>query len=494
MSSPSPLIAAAFSPDQFADLSRRWEAQLTEHLRRVTSGRELVQHRRSPVENIAAARRWMDEPTAGPPAARFEQLVSAMLARGQNLLHPHYIGHQVPGSSPIAALFDAVGSVTNQVMAVYEMGPWATAVERALVAQIGEHFGWRPDSFAGLITHGGSQANLTALLTARNVALPGSWEAGAARPGRPPVLIVQSDAHYCIARSAGILGLGTRQLVRVPLDTRRRMDPAALDQLLTNYRTLGQPVVAVCACAGATPTGAFDPLEAIAETCGRHRVWLHVDAAHGGGAIFSPQYRSLLTGIERADSVICDAHKLLFVPALCAFVLYRQREHRFETFQQDAPYLFDPTAPGDAAEFDTGLTTLECTKRAAGYGLWGLWSLFGPQLFTDLVERTFGLARWFWEQLVEAEDFVPLHEPQCNIVCFRFVPTNLRDAPTEVIGRFNREVRLRLVESGRFYIVQTNIDGSPALRLTVMNPLTDETVLSSLLDAIREIGAAIPAA
>src|SRR5690606_3885451 len=133
------------------------------------------------------------------------------------------------------------------------------------------------------------------------------------------------------------------------------------------------------------------------------------------------------------DSLIWDAHKMLFVPALCAFVFYRNPEHRFEAFRQDAPYLFDPAAPG-LADFDSGMKTIECTKRAAAFGLWGAWSLFGPELFGDLVDRTFDLGRVFYEKLTEADDFVPLHEPQCNIVAFRYVPAELREAPPEQIG------------------------------------------------------------
>lgn len=488
MSSPAERIAAAYDPPTFADLARRLASLLEEHFQRVARREGAVLNWHPPADNVAGAAGWLDAP--GPPTAqRFESIIREMLARGHNLHHPRYIGHQVPASAPLAALFDFVGSATNQVMAIYEMGPWASGVERALVDRLGERFGLPSGQFSGLVTHGGSLANLTALLTARNVSLPGAWEAGVARPGRPPVLVVQADAHYGLARSAGILGLGTRQIVRAPLDPRRRMDPAALNQLLTNFRTLGQPVVAVCACACATPTGAFDPLPEIVDVCERHQVWLHVDAAHGGGAVFSPRYRHLVEGLGRADSFICDAHKLLFVPALCAFVFYRRAEHRFEAFRQDAPYLFDPSAPGDVAQYDSGLATLECTKRAAAYGLWGLWSLFGPQLFADLVETTFDLGRRFWELLRETDDFVPLHEPQCNIVCFRYVPRGWREAPLETVGRFNQRIRRRLMESGRFYIVQTTLDGAAALRTTIMNPLTTADDLRRLLDDIREIGA-----
>ena len=426
-------------------------------------------------------------PTPADAADHFARLVKIMLERGLNLHDPRYIGHQVPAPVPIAGLFDAVGSVTNQVMAIYEMGPWSTAVEHAMIQELGAVIGWAPDTFAGTITHGGSLANLTALLTARNVALGDVWERGMAHEGAQPVVLAHADAHYSVARAAGILGLGSRQIVRVGLDERGRMDPHRLDEDLTRLRARNQPIVAVVACACATPTGAFDPLEDIADICRRHEVWLHVDAAHGGAALLSHRHRHLVAGLERADSVVWDAHKMLFVPGLCAFVFYREKSRRFEAFRQDAPYLFDPAAPG-LAEYDSGMKTVECTKRAAAFGLWGVWSLFGRQLFADLVDVTFALGRTFYEKLLAAEDFVPLHDPQCNIVAFRHIPAALRDAPAERIGDFQLELRRRVIESGEFYIVPFKRDGVGALRVTIINPLTTPAHLDLLMDALRRQG------
>jgi L-2,4-diaminobutyrate decarboxylase len=407
-----------------------------------------------------------------------------MLEHGHNLHDPRYIGHQVAASVPLAGWFDAVGSVSNQAMATYEMGPWATAAEWAMIQQLGVRIGWQPGEFAGLATHGGSLANLTALLSARNVSLEESWQQGVARPGLPPVIVVHSDAHYSVARAAGILGLGTNQVLRVGLDSRRRMDVGLLDGLLRDLHEKNQPVVAVVACACSTPIGAFDRLDEVAAVCGRHGVWLHVDAAHGGAACLSPHYRHLIEGLQRADSVTWDAHKMLFVPALCAFVFYRKAARVFETFRQDAPYLFDPAAPG-LAEFDSALRTIECTKRAAVFGLWGVWSLFGEQLFADLVDITFAMGRTFYEKLAAAADFTALHEPQCNIVAFRYTPESLRNAPAEALGRLQMEIRRSLIESGQFFIVSTHLDGIGALRVTIINPLTTPAHLDELLDAIR---------
>jgi L-2,4-diaminobutyrate decarboxylase len=265
------------------------------------------------------------------------------------------------------------------------------------------------------------------------------------------------------------------------------MDPQLLDAEITRLRAEDRPIVAVVACACATPTGAFDPLPDIAAVCGRHEVWLHVDAAHGGAALLSDRHRHLLTGLELADSVVWDAHKMLFVPALCAFVMYRDKAHGFDAFRQDAPYLFDPAAPG-LAEYDSGVRTVECTKRAAAFGLWGVWSLFGRQLFADMVDVTFALGRTFYEKLAETEDFVPLHEPECNIVVFRHIPAELRDAPVERISAFQLELRRSLIESGEFYIVPSKHQGVGALRVTIINPLTTPDHLDRLMEALRRQG------
>lgn len=481
-------IATLYDVDFFRTSGRQFVELLANHLQQVEQGDGPVLNWNTPPDNIATARAFL-RTTAGNASLneRVVELAREVLAHGQNLHHPHYVGHQVPASVPVAGLFDALGAVTNQVMAVYEMGPWATACERAIVEELGRIVGWKAGEFAGLITHGGSLANLTGLLTARNVALRDVWKHGLASSEKSPVIVVQADAHYSVARAAGILGLGTDQIRKVGLDDRRRMRPHELDETLSQLRRSGVPIVAVVANCCATPIGAFDPLSEIVPICRKHGVWLHVDAAHGGAACFSERYRHLVAGLDQADSVVIDAHKMMFMPALCAFVFYRNPAHRFEAFQQNAPYLFDPTAPG-MADFDTGLMTLECTKRAAAFGLWGIWSLFGSSLFADLVDITFDLGCQFYELLRDADDFVPLYEPQCNIVTFRHVPARLRDVTSDQLGRFQLALRRKMIESGEFYLVPITLEGVGALRVTLMNPLTSTDDLRELLESLRRIG------
>jgi len=485
---PDSQIQQAYSPDIFQEASSAWQQMLEDHLRRVLTGQTDVLNWSDPHDAIREAESFLtaSKGVKDQPALlkQFRDVVGHMLRRGQNLHHPHYIGHQVPASVPLAGLFDSIGSVTNQVMAIYEMGPWSTAVEHALVRALCAKVGWDADTSTGLLTHGGSLANLTALLTARNVMIPDSWENGLPENA---VLIAHADAHYCVTRSAGILGLGTRQVVRARLDTHRRMCPEALNESLTELRRAGRPIVAVSACACATPVGAFDSLRDIADVCRRHEVWLHVDAAHGGGLLFSRRRRSQLDGLELADSLVWDAHKMLFVPALCAAVLYRNKEHRFETFRQEAPYLFDPSEPG-MAEIDSGMRTVECTKRATGFGLWGLWSLFGEEIFEQMVDHVCDLGMQLYNILNDAPDFEPMHVPECNIVVFRHVPQRLQGSPADAVDRFQRRLRLDLIRSGTFYIVQTQLENRAALRVAVMNPITTDEDLHELIAELRRRG------
>lgn len=475
-------IARAWDPELFRDSGAAVVQQIAQHLNDVQNRDTAVLNWAEPLDNIAAAA----ESLRSAPVAtteRIAELTTQLLSSGQNLHHPGYIGHQVATPSPIAGLFDAIGAITNQVMGVYEMGPFTTAIERAVAAELGQRIGWAPGTFSGVVTHGGSLANLTALLAARNLGVPDSWSSGLAGDDQP-CFIANADAHYSISRAAGIMGVGAENLVAAPLNASRSIETNALDALIDQLQSAGRRVIAVAASSCSTPTGAFDDLNAMADVCEKHNVWFHVDAAHGGGALFSKRHRHRLDGIARADSVVWDAHKMLAVPALCAFVFFRQRSHGVAAFRQDAPYLFDDEHP-DEREFDSATRTLECTKRAAALGIWGLWSLFGPQLFEDLVDLTFALTRRFCELLSEAPEFECPWEPQANILVFRFRPDGEFDQ--KQLNKLHSDVRRELIRAGQYYIVQTEIDGVVWLRVTVMNPLTTEADLVGLMQTLREM-------
>ncbi|HRI55291.1 MAG TPA: pyridoxal-dependent decarboxylase, partial [Pseudomonadota bacterium] len=218
--------------------------------------------------------------------------------------------------------------------------------------------------------------------------------------------------------------------------------------------------------------------------------WLHVDGAHGAAAALSPRYRHLVAGLERADSVVLDAHKMLLQPALLTLVLFRDGRDSYATFAQRASYLF--TEPGTKPEktqewWNPGLRTLECTKKMMILKLFVSLSQYGTRLFSDYITATFDLARAFADRLRAAGDFRLAVAPEANIVCFRYAPGgDDRDPAAAARGdALQEKIRQRLLADGSFYVVKTRLPTGVHLRTTIINPLTTLAELDALLVAIR---------
>lgn len=458
-----------------------------------------------PVRLVERARALLNlAPEAGteplsPSSVKFrmEQIAKEILKTGHRTHSPHSMGHQVAPGIPFMSLMDALGSATNQPSGIYEMGPFEVGAERVLVDELAARIGWKKTSdssaYEMIVTHGGSLANLTAILAARNHRYPSAWEKGvlaSAPSGLRPAILAGADAHYSVSRSAGISGLGTDQIIKVPLDEKRRMIPSELEALISSAKQKGLDPFCIVASSGSTATGSFDPLEEIAAISRRHGLWLHVDGAHGASLLLSAEHRAKLKGIELADSITWDAHKMMFAPALCTFLLYRDGRTSYEPFHQDAPYLLDQGFE-DSRVYDFSLRTMECTRRALALGTYAVWATFGPSAFEALIDRTVGMTRAFYALLNEAEDFTPLHEPECNILCFKYLPAKLKQQGEETISAHQSAIRRKLVEGGEFYITSTRLGGGFALRVTLMNALTDESHLRDLMDAIRRVSGEI---
>jgi L-2,4-diaminobutyrate decarboxylase len=240
-------------------------------------------------------------------------------------------------------------------------------------------------------------------------------------------------------------------------------------------------VFAIVGSACSTATGAFDPLDAIADYSAEHNLWFHVDGAHGAAAALTPKYKHLVAGIGRADSVIIDAHKMLQMPALVTAVVFGRSGASNRAFHQEQSYV-GFQAEGDAyAWWDSGLRTLECTKRMMALGLYTSLTAHGTDSFGDYVEQTFDLARMFADLLREAPDFDLPVEPQANIVCFRHVPDGASD-----LDGLQLRLREAIVRGGDFYIVKTQLPQGAHLRVTIMNARTTEDDLRALLTAVRD--------
>ena len=304
-------------------------------------------------------------------------------------------------------------------------------------------------------------------------------------------ILAGEGSHYSVQRSVQIMGWGSGGVIPIPVDAKYKIRPECLPDAVRKAKEAGRMIVALSASACSTATGAFDPLEPIAEFCRMNGIWLHVDGAHGASAALSPRYRGLLAGIEHADSVVWDAHKMLLMPALATAVIFRTGKPSFHAFAQHASYLFDGGQP-EEEWFNLGRRTLECTKRMMSLKLYAALQVCGTQVFSDYVTAAFDLGKKFGEMLAVERDFEMPVAPECNIVCFRHVPAGVALDPAK-LDALQVAIRHRLIETGAFYLVQTKLPTGLYLRVTLINPFTSEQDLVALINAVREAAREIQA-
>ncbi|MCU0626418.1 MAG: pyridoxal-dependent decarboxylase [Gemmatimonadaceae bacterium] len=484
-SAPHDALAAAFDPDHFRALA----APVVDRLAALLADARAETPSLPVLPWVAPGAQLANWPLAlpeRPDVARTPAAFDAMLARvleGSTHLHdPGFVGHQVAPVLPLAALCELVAATLNNGSAVYEMGPVSTAMERHVIRWCCDTAGL-PSGSGGVLTSGGTLATLTALLAARQARAGwDTWTHGA-HDGPPLAILVSEQAHYCADRAVRIMGWGRDGAIRVPVDADHRMRPDALVAAHDEATARGVRVIGVVASACTTATGAFDPLEAIADICEARGLWLHVDGAHGASFLLGERHRHRLRGIERADSIVWDAHKMLMQPALVTAVLFRDERHGAAAFAQDASYLLADD-PADTW-WDLASRTFECTKRFMSLKLYATLACYGPALLGEYVTRTADLATRFATMLRDAPDFELAVEPQCNIVVFRHVPRDGTVRDDAALDALQPRLRQRVIEGGRFYPVQTRLDGRTWLRTTLMNPFTTDAHLAALLDAFR---------
>ena len=467
----NPLLTEAYSADAFRQQGHALIDLLADHLATAQTGTGSVLNYQLPDQQLAYWQADFAQPTSADPIP----LLATILQRSIHLHHPQCMGHQVSPPLPLAALTGLMTGMLNQGMAVYEMGMTANALERIITQWLAEQL-TLGDAAGGLLTSGGTLANLTALLTARAVRAPTDvWEEGTTSR---LAIMVSEEAHYCVDRAARIMGLGTEGIIKIPTNDRFQMRTDLMETYYERAREKGLVVFAVVGSCCSTSTGSYDDLTAIADFCEKHVLWFHADGAHGAVAALSATYRHLVRGIERADSVVVDFHKMM-IPALVTAVLYRRDADSYQTFQQKAQYLW---ADAEAKDwFNSGKRAFECTKLMMSANVYTLLRTYGPQLFTANVDALYGLAKNMVAQLRGRPDFDLAVEPEANIVCFRYVGT---EEDAQQLDRLNAQIRARLVADGSFYIVQTTIRGRVYLRVSLMNPLTTPEHLTRLLDEV----------
>ncbi|MBZ5735284.1 aminotransferase class V-fold PLP-dependent enzyme [Nocardioides sp. TRM66260-LWL] len=336
----------------------------------------------------------------------------------------------------------------------------------------------------GHFTSGGQTSNLTAILVAREQALPGTREHGLA--GREAAVYCSAEAHHSVVRAVEAAGLGRRSVRRIAIDEQRRMRPDALDDALAQDLAAGVVPVAVVATAGTTLTGAVDPLDAIADVCARHGVWLHVDGAYGlpaaATALAAPHFR----GLERADSVTIDAHKWLGMPKSCSVVLMRTRGALRRAFAHEETYMLHEGDAGNPVD-----STLEYSRPFRSLKLWLTMRVHGAAEYREALTRTLEHAARFTDAVRAHPELELLHEPMLSTVCFRHVPADGAAWDDAALDAHNQRLARAVQRDGRVFLAPAQIDGATCLRVCFVNFRTTAEDVATALDVVTTLGAAL---
>jgi L-2,4-diaminobutyrate decarboxylase len=470
---------------QFQEVSQEISQLLNQYLTESKEGKTQVLKQQSP-ESIAEKLQIESNFKNGFKSIKnIKNFIVNYLENTNHLNNPRYMGHQVAVPQDLSGIPDWIHGTVNNPSSLYEMGPAGATLEAFMINWMLTQLGWFKgdnlydfklynNSGSGILTHGGSIANLTALSAARAAISPEAWTEGS-----PKDLVVMgpSTAHYSIARAISIMGMGKNAFIPVPVDKNEVLIPSALEEVYKEQLKQGKRVMAVVANACATSTGLFDDLNAVADFCEKYKLWYHVDGAHGAVALLSEKDKERVKGIERADSLIWDAHKMMRVPALCTAVLYKKYNSQINTFQQKGSYVFHE---GDVIGMDSMPFTVECTKSALGTKLYWSFALEGEKSISVFVEKSFQQARNLYKYLNEHPDFFCPYVPESNILCFQFRPDILSN-------KQQLELRYKLIETGDFYITSCEVQGKRYLRTVLMNPLSQKKEYKALVDKIKEI-------
>ncbi|HVT58798.1 MAG TPA: aminotransferase class I/II-fold pyridoxal phosphate-dependent enzyme [Thermoanaerobaculia bacterium] len=412
-----------------------------------------------------------ERPTALPELLDllFEQAIPCSF----NTAGPGYLAYIPGGGLPHTAVADLIAGVVNRYVGVFAAAPALAQLEANVVAWFAEICGY-PEAARGVLTSGGSLANFSALVTARRERLPDDFLAG--------TIYVSDQTHHSVAKAALLAGFPPASVRAIPSDAAFRIRVDQLEEAIAADRKAGRTPFLVVANAGTTNSGAVDPLPALADLCRQERLWLHVDAAYGGFFLLTARGRQALSGIERADSLVLDPHKGLFLPYGTGALLVRDGQALYRAHSVTADYM--PPLQETADLIDFCEISPELSRPFRGLGVWLPLKLLGAGPFRDALDEKLDLARHAAAALRNLPGVEILAEPELSLLAFRLAPPG-RD--TAALNRLNRTWLERVNARQRVYLTGTLLNGLFALRICVLSFRTHRERLDQ---GLEDLGAA----
>ncbi|MGI8774052.1 MAG: pyridoxal phosphate-dependent decarboxylase family protein [Actinomycetota bacterium] len=402
--------------------------------------------------------------------------------------HPGFMAYISGAGTAPGAIADLAAAAINQNVGGWRLGPAATEIELHLTSWFANLFGL-PQTGGGLVTSGGSMANFVALKVARDRAL-GLRAREAGLEGARLTAYTSADVHFATTRAADMLGMGSDAIRLIGMDADYEIDTVALVEAIERDKTDGAHPFAVIASAGTTATGAVDPLDDIAAICAEHGLWMHVDAAYGGPAVLAEDLKPLLSGIEKAHSIVFDPHKWMYTPHSGGVVLVRDLQWLADSFSAHAAYVHEDK---------------ELTGRGLDLGMMGpqlsrsFWALkivvsllaYGTRTYGARISHDAALARYLGSQVEQHEELELMAPVGLSICCFRYVPPDLPDTSGRegYLDALNERLMAEVQFDGRVYFSNAVLNGRFVQRCCIVNFRTEAEHLDQVVEVTTELGA-----
>ncbi|KYN22051.1 Glutamate decarboxylase [Trachymyrmex cornetzi] len=407
--------------------------------------------------------------------------------------HPHFFNQLSCGLDLMSMAGEWLTATANTNMFTYEIAPVFILMEHVVLQKMRELIGWSGGD--SILAPGGSISNLYAFLAARHKMFPYYKEKGLSAIGGQLVMFTSDQCHYSVKSCASVCGLGTDNCVMVPSDERGRIIPSKLEELILERKAKGHIPFFVNATAGTTVIGAFDPIPEIADICQKYNLWLHVDAAWGGGLLLSRKYRHpRMTGIERADSVTWNPHKLMGALLQCSSIHFKEDGLLISCNQMSAEYLFMTDKLYDV-RYDTGDKVIQCGRHNDIFKLWLQWRAKGTEGFEKHMDRLMELAEYMVRRIKQMPDkYYLILEPELVNVCFWYLPTRVRNMPhtaerIKILGEICPILKGRMMQAGTLMVGYQPDDRRPNFfRNIISSAAVTEADVDFLLAEMDRLG------
>jgi aromatic-L-amino-acid/L-tryptophan decarboxylase len=407
------------------------------------------------------------------PGQVLREVCGELIDNGFHIPSAHYLGMMNPTPTYMAFLAESLVAALNPQLASLDRSQMASRIEAETVRWVGELVGWQTAP-GGTFTTGGNEANFSALAMALSAHFPGVVENGLASIGAQPVFYASAEGHHSLEKSAGLLGLGRNALRRIPVNERLQLNVQQLEASIKEDLASGKKPFCIVVTAGTTSSGAIDDISQIHEICRRYNIWLHVDGAYGAAVLFSNRHRTLVRGIEQADSVTFDPHKWLAMPFSAGLLLTRHPEVLERTFSVACPYL--QKAPAGTLPDNRNISA-QWSRRMNSLKLWLTLRVHGRLAYEELIDRQMRLAQSFTEWVATSEHF-ELAAPQVLPIL------NLRVRATGKTPQEQNALHCSIVEEvnydGQRWISTATVNGQSVIRTMVISYLTEERHLKEL--------------